>query len=129
MRIFNGGPAQSLDEVVLFPFDDFSIPFQHGVRLSLEGRIGGHGTKPVVPLGDSGAPDSAWIAFYGTVLRVEDEFWMWYLGQGSDEAWHQRVCLAKSSDGRRWEKPNLGLVEYRGDKNNNLVAMGEDLHI
>ena len=129
MRVLNGGPAQSLDKVVLFPFDDFSIPFQHGVRLSLEGRIGGHGTKPVVPLGDSGAPDSAWIAFYGTVLRVEDEFWMWYLGQGSDEAWHQRVCLARSSDGRRWEKPNLGLVEYRGDKNNNLVAMGGDLHV
>ena len=54
---------------------------------------------------------------------------MWYLGQGSDEHWHQRVCLAKSRDGRNWEKPDLGLVEYHGSKHNNLVDMGEDIHV
>ena len=129
MRINNGGPAGSLDSIVLFPFDDHSIPFQHGVKLTLEGKQAGHGNKPVVPLGEPPAHDSEWIAYYGTVLRIDDELWMWYLGQGPDEHWHQRVCFAKSKDGRTWEKPDLGLVEYHRSTYNNLVDMGEDMHV
>ncbi|MEL7186794.1 MAG: hypothetical protein AAFN50_10255, partial [Pseudomonadota bacterium] len=128
MRINNGGPAASLDSIVLFPFDDYSIPFQHGVKLHLQGRRIGD-KAPVVPLGEPGAHDSQWIAFYGTVLKVDGELWMWYLGQGPGEEWHQRVCLAKSKDGRNWEKPDLGLVDYNGSKRNNLVDMGDDMHV
>ena len=129
MRIDNGGPSQSLDSIVLFPFDDNSIPFQHGVKLQLVGKQNNHGDKPAVELGSEGAHDSQWIAFYGTVLNVDDELWMYYLGQGPDDEWHQRVCLAKSTDGKTWEKPDLGLVEYHGNKNNNLVDMGGDKHV
>lgn len=32
------------------------------------------------------------------------------------------VCYAESSDGLHWERPDLGLVEFRGSRNNNLVA-------
>ena len=129
MRIHNGGTTTNSDSVVLFPFDDGSIPFQHGVKLNLIGKQSGHGNQPVVPLGENGSHDSLWIAYYGTVLEVDGELWMWYLGQGPDEQWHQRVCLARSKDGRRWEKPNLGLVEFHGSKRNNLVDMGEDMHV
>ena len=129
MRISNGGPAASLDAIVLFPFDDHSIPFQSGVELHLQGKQTGHGSKPAVPLGEPGAHDSEWIAYYGTVLRVDGELWMWYLGQGPDEHWHQRVCLARSKDGRTWEKPDLGLIEYHRSTHNNLVDMGEDMHV
>ena len=129
MRISNGGPAASLDAIVLFAFDDHSIPFQHGVKLNLVGRQAGHGNKPAVPLGEAGAHDSLWIAYYGTVLAIDGELWMWYLGQGPDAHWHQRVCLARSKDGRTWEKPDLGLVEWHGSKHNNLVDMGEDMHV
>ncbi len=93
------------------------------------GKQTGHGNKPVLPLGDPGTHDNEWIAYYGTVLRISGELWMWYLGQGPDEHWHQRVCLATSKDGRRWEKPDLGLVEYHGSKHNNLVDIGEDMHV
>ena len=129
MRINNGGSTASLDSIVLFPFDDHSIPFQHGVKLNLMGKQAGHGNKPVVPLGEAGAHDSLWIAYYGTVLEIDGELWMWYLGQGPDEHWHQRVCLARSRDGRTWEKPDLGLVEWHGSRRNNLVDMGEDMHV
>ena len=129
MRINNGGPAASLDSIVLFAFDDRSIPFQHGVKLNLAGRQAGHGNKPVVPLGETGTHDSMWIAYYGTVLAINGELWMWYLGQGPDEHWHQRVCLARSKDGRIWNKPDLGLVEWHGSRHNNLVDMGEDMHV
>ena len=52
MRISNGGPATSLDAIVLFPFDDHSIPFQHGVKLHLQGKQSGRGNDLAVPLGE-----------------------------------------------------------------------------
>jgi len=101
MRINNGGPAASLDSIVLFPFDDHSIPFQHGVHL--QGRQTGHDNKRVVPLGEPGAHDSLWIAFYGTVLAIDGELWMWYLGQGPDEHWHSiSPPSSKARASRMW---------------------------
>jgi hypothetical protein len=45
------------------------------------------------------------------------------------------ICYATSKDGITWEKPNLGLIEYNGSKNNNIVWRGphgagviKDLH-
>ena len=64
MRISNGGPAASLDAIDLFPFDDHSIPFQSGIGLHLVGKQSGHGIKPAVPLGEPGAHDSEWIAYW-----------------------------------------------------------------
>ena len=34
------------------------------------------------------------------------------------------VCYAESRDGIAWTKPDLGLVEFEGSKNNNVVARG-----
>jgi len=120
------GFAQSLGEIVLFPFDDYSIPFQHGLKLQLVPYSCSHGRNIVLERGPPGSPDSKHVVYYGSVQKVGDELWMWYLGQGDkDDEWHQRVCFAKSKDGFRWEKPNLGLVEYNGNKNNNLVDMGD----
>ena len=34
------------------------------------------------------------------------------------------LCYAESSDGVHWTKPDLGLVEYQGNKNNNLLISG-----
>ena len=35
------------------------------------------------------------------------------------------ICYAISKDGIKWEKPNLGLVEFEGNKNNNIVWRGK----
>jgi len=126
MRIHNGSPEMSLGEVVLFALDDHSIPFQSGVELCLVGHTTPCGeTLIVLELGKEGAPDSRSVVYYGTIHRVGEELWMWYLGQGEDEEWFQRVCFARSEDGYRWEKPSLGLVEYRGSKENNLVDLNQ----
>ncbi len=138
MKILNGGPALDLDEIALFPFDDRSLPFQKGVLLNLNSYQAGCGnTKVVLPVGDEGDPDSEHIAYYGTVTRVGNELWMWYLGQGPEPeegpeggTWFQRVCLATSTDGRTWTKPNLGLCEYRGNTDNNLIDLdGGTYHV
>ena len=131
MKIVNNTAMTSLDKIVLFPFDDYAIPFQRGVQLNLRGYQGGGGrTRIVLEPGAAGSHDSEHVTYYGTVKRVADELWMWYLGQGPVECgdhkdpWFQRVCLAKSKNGYNWERPNLGLVEYNGNKKNNLVDMG-----
>lgn len=115
MRIHNGSPATSLGEVVLFALDDHSLPFQTGVELRLSGYKSPSGsTRIVLEPGEKGAPDCRHVAYYGSVHRVGEELWMWYLGQGEQEDCFQRVCFAKSKDGYQWEKPSLGLVAYRG---------------
>jgi hypothetical protein len=129
MIIQNGGPLLSHRELVLFPFDNYALPFQNGVELNLIGHTSPPGrTKIVLGLGDENSPDSKQVVYYGSVHRVGDELWMWYLGQGDDNEWFERVCLATSRDGIHWEKPKLGLVEYKGNKNNNLVDLNQGSH-
>jgi len=67
---------------------------------------------------------------YGTVLWDEDQsrFRMWYSG-GADypEAMRRecgaprRVGYAESDDGIHWHRNPLGLVEYQGSRDNNIV--------
>ncbi len=130
MRIQSSASSRSLGEIVLFPFDDHAIPLQRGVQLHLNSHRATCGrTRIVLAPGPVGAPDSEHVAYYGTVVRVDDQLWMWYLGQGSDDSWFQRVHLAVSRDGYHWEKPTLGLVDYQGSRANNLVDMGAVGHI
>src|SRR5690606_5470836 len=37
---------------------------------------------------------------------------------------HMGLCYATSKDGVTWEKPSLGIVEYKGDNQNNIVMSG-----
>lgn len=130
MKIAGGASTRSLDEITLFPFDDHAIPLQRGVQLHLNSYRASCGrTRIVLPPGPPGAPDCQHVAYYGTVICIGAELWMWYLGQGDDDHWFQRVHFAKSRDGYHWEKPALGLVDYRGSRENNLVDMGDAGHI
>ena len=59
------------------------------------------------------------------VLKVGDTYYMWYHAMDTVQ-WdggHENgsICLARSADGIHWDKPELGLVEYRGHRRNNIV--------
>ena len=132
MRIINSGIQENLKEIVLFSFDNIMIPLQHGLRLQLNPYCHSVDNKSniVMGLGEPGTPDDRVVTLYGTVRKVGEELWMWYCGGSSfDDNWHERICLAKSSDGRLWEKPNLGLVEFNGNRNNNLVSFPIKEHV
>ena len=67
-----------------------------------------------------------WESFsigWSCVLEDDGLFKLWYAASDSDQwaggRWH--LCYATSEDGRTWEKPELGLVEYDGSKRNNIV--------
>ncbi len=63
---------------------------------------------------------------YGTVLQDGDRIRMWYQGIGKDSA---DVSYAESTDGIHWTKPELGIVEYHGSTENNIVAPAGSCHI
>ncbi len=122
-----------VNETVLFPFDDHGMPFSKGLLLTLApahksatapslGIDPKHPGTPVMPIGKKGDPDFPRAYFCGTVLKVGNEYRMWYSGMDGHK---RQVCYATSKDGVDWVKPKLGLVEYNGGKENNLVCIDD----
>ena len=113
---------------VLFAFDDHSIPFTRNLSLTMV-EPEKHPGNPVVARGPDGAPDAFGVQFYGSVVRDEGRFKMWYVAVNPDLAvqpyaphvW--RPAYAESEDGIHWVKPALGLVEHQGSSENNLVLI------
>ena len=58
------------------------------------------------------------FAFYTTVLKDRDTYRMYYRGGINP---YRYTCYAESSDGIRWTKPKLRLVEIDGSKKNNVI--------
>jgi len=57
------------------------------------------------------------IGVYCCVHKVGDIYHLWYpAGPG--------ICYARSKDGIHFEKPSLGLTEYKGSRDNNIVIGG-----
>ncbi|QDS91568.1 hypothetical protein FF011L_02980 [Roseimaritima multifibrata] len=69
---------------------------------------------------------------YYTLFQDGDLYRMIYRGWQHDEkmkAVHQEVtCYAESTDGIHWVKPKLGLFEWNGSKENNIVWLGPGRH-
>jgi len=134
----SGAPAALFDETqaqTLFAFDDVSIPFTQNLKLVMR-MPHRHPQNPVVQRGGAKAPDSWAVQFYGSVIREEEKFRMWYVAAGEDRVkrtgprsspW--RVAYAESRDGVHWNKPSLGLVDYLGSRDNNLVSLEPRLGI
>ena len=53
---------------------------------------------------------------YGTILSDEGRLRMWYHCHSGG----YYNCYAESQDGISWTKPNLGLLDFKGSKDNNL---------
>jgi hypothetical protein len=70
---------------------------------------------------------------YFTLFADRGRFRMYYRGSHFDEktkktAHPEFTCYAESLDGIHWTKPKLGLFEFHGSKDNNIVRAGEDTH-
>jgi predicted GH43/DUF377 family glycosyl hydrolase len=60
------------------------------------------------------------------VIKVDKKWHMWYLSYDHKYKDDQDgfLCYASSSDGVNWKRPNMGMVEYNGNKNNNIIISG-----
>lgn len=70
---------------------------------------------------------------YFTIFQDGDLYRMYYRGSHWDvatkKATHREVtCYAESQDGIHWTKPDLGLFEFEGSKQNNIVWDGVGTH-
>ena len=69
---------------------------------------------------------------YFTIFKDGDKYRMYYNGGhfaqygilGNARKQHAEfTCMAESTDGINWTRPNLGLVEFNGSKNNNILPI------
>ncbi len=70
---------------------------------------------------------------YFAVFQDGTRFRMYYRGSHYDteqkrSAHPEVTCYAESRDGIHWEKPRLGLFEFAGSSENNIVWMGPGSH-
>ena len=98
--------------------------------------------SPVIELGKPGEWDEKRIQFSSVIYDpAKEKFRMWYLGLGNEPECvegdgpgcvvHRGVSYlgntkqgyAESLDGERWAKPALGLAEYNGSRDNNIVPV------
>lgn len=122
-------PDTGGNAVALLAIDDHAFPLRENLTLYL--------SKPSVrpepvlqPSPEPNAPDNAATHFYGSVIRENDRFRMWYYAVHTVTAEGgiavSPVCYAESSDGENWTRPNLNQVEWKGNQQNNLIALGPD---
>ena len=75
--------------------------------------------------------DAPWegnVCCYHTVLYDGVKYRMYYRGAAyklPGYSNHQVTCYAESDDGIHWVKPNLGLYEFNGSKENNIILMND----
>lgn len=69
-------------------------------------------------------PDKPWegrsVYIYGTILKDKPGgtgYKMWYTAYKNEKYY---LCYATSKDGLTWLKPNLGIIDFEGNKNNNI---------
>ena len=79
--------------------------------------------------------EGQYALLYGTVIRDEEEgIWKAWYSTMNHFRYTQSIfpestylCYATSRDGIHWEKPELGLIDYRGSKANNIVFEAHEL--
>jgi hypothetical protein len=124
--VFSGEPIDIGNRLELF-VDDHLIE-------STEGDVNRQLLRPEPKevVFETGEPWEGNTSGYYTVFADGDTFRMIYRGWQHDEnkkAAHQEAtCYAESSDGIHWTKPNLGLFEWDGSKENNIVWLGPGTH-
>jgi hypothetical protein len=99
--------------------DDLFFESQEGVTLRIHPprKTGERMLEPNRPW------ESATLNWF-TVMEDDGVFRMWYEcydvagWYGADDI---AFCYAESADGVRWTRPNLGLLEYQGSSDNNIL--------
>jgi len=127
-------------QALLLAIDDHALPLRRNLCYYI--------TKPAVrpepvltPEKDRDAPDGCATHFYGGVVHEGGKYRMWYyavhFGQGRDPQLGNLVegptCYAESEDGLHWVKPALRQVAWRGNLENNIIALkhahSEGVHV
>lgn len=95
--------------------DDHHVLYRPGTRRELH-PLKRHDANPVIPR------DKPWevTVAYCSVHRDDEtgKFQLWYQAYPRGKSF---LCYATSDDGIHWTKPNIGLFEFKGSKDNNIL--------
>ncbi|MEE3372302.1 MAG: hypothetical protein VX346_23405 [Planctomycetota bacterium] len=90
-----------------------------------------------VPTDDVFVHDTPWEGnrtLYYSIFQDGARYRMYYRGSQIETTAsgysipYNVTCYAESQDGIHWTRPDLGIVEFRGSKKNNIVLSGEICH-
>lgn len=113
--------SDSIESNIELFVDKHRVARMDGVELKLHSpRDGG------VAL-DFDRPWEGAYAGYVTVLKDADKYRMYYRGW-NDTSRPEVVCLAESDDAVNWRRPSLGLYDWDGSKDNNILRSGIGRH-
>lgn len=98
-------------------FDDALVEDKMGFVLALNPAV-----KAEAPALEPENPWEAKGVHASSVVEGEDGTHVLYYGATGEDG--RSICYATSSDGVTWERPNLGIVEYAGSKDNNILIAG-----
>ncbi len=98
--------------------DDHHILYRSGTKRNLQPLIR-HSSNPVI---DTDKPWETTIGYCSIYRNPKTgKYQLWY------QAWPGKsgcyLCYAESDDGIKWIKPSLGLVDYKGSKDNNILLI------
>jgi hypothetical protein len=124
-----GEPVEIGERTQLF-VDDFAIASHENLTRVVR-QPDRHPANPVLT---GTEPWEKWLVEVDGRPALYDEetgeFRLWYLAPLSDKAaptgTRYKVCYATSKDGVRWNRPNLGQVEWAGSRDNNILPWGEN---
>ena len=120
----SGSSAQTGDQTILF-VDDNAILYRSGTRRVVQ-QPERHAANPVI------GETKPWEVAIGYCTVYRDIrtglYQCWYQSysgnHANDPTRRVVVCYATSNDGVTWKKPNLGLFDYNGEDNTNIVLVG-----
>ena len=121
-------PSSSREDYTIFAFDNRSIPFTRNLKLEMN-TPERHPDNPVMARGKPGTPDCHGIQFYGSIVKDNGLYRMWYVAMDEEHCEMSerkdvfRPAYAESTDGVSWTRPSLGLIEYKGNLQNNLLKV------
>ena len=117
-------PLAAAERTILF-VDDHDILYRSGTRRFLNVPVK-HARNPLI------TEDKPWELAIGWTSVHRDaktgRYQLWYQAYAGDRAREKThvcvVCYAESDDGITFTKPNLGLFDFNGEKDTNIVLLG-----
>jgi hypothetical protein len=103
---------------------------RQGIESLKNARLVLHRPRPAEVALKLDAPWEGPYSAYFTVFQDADRVRMYYRGWTSTRNDDSVVCYAESTDGIHWNRPNLGLFEHQGSKQNSIAwkAAGYSTH-
>jgi hypothetical protein len=116
-------------ERTLLMVDDHDIHYRAGTRRVLEKPVR-HSGNPLITEEKPWEMAIAWTSVHRDPATGRYQLWYQaYAGKRAQLKTHECVvCYAESEDGITFTKPNLGLFDFNGDKNTNIVLIGSGLY-